>query len=275
MPATSERTGRRPERLAFLHGFTQTHHHWHPVAHLVDRLVTERLGDRGRRCELVLPDLPGHGLSADASADIDDAAVELARTVGPATYIGYSMGGRVALHVALVADSPVERLVLLGATPGLDDPDERTARRRSDEELARRIEAIGVDAFVDEWLAGPLFAGLPVDHDDRVHRRRNTAAGLANSLRTTGTGAQRSRWSELGRIGVPTLILAGALDTKFTAIGRAMAEAIPNADFRPIADAGHAVHGERPDAVAELIADWIARRPAASTLASPERETDR
>lgn len=236
-------------RIAFLHGFTQTHHHWHRAAHA----VSDRVGDT----TLVLPDLPGHGLSSTDGRDIDQTADALARTIGPATYVGYSMGGRVALHTALLDRSPVERLVLIGATPGIADENERAARRRLDDERADHIEQVGVDAFLDEWLAAPLFATLPPDPDGLAHRRRNTAAGLAHSLRTAGTGFQRSRWSELGRVTVPVLVIAGALDTKFTDIGNRMIEALPNATFASIDGAGHAAHTERPDVVAGVIADWL------------------
>lgn len=256
MPATSD----EPEptapsnALAFLHGFTQTHHHWHRAAHA----VAERLGADGHRPTIVLPDLPGHGLSACDTTGIDDAADELAARVGRATYVGYSMGGRVALHVALLDPSPVERLVLIGATPGIADDAERAERRRQDDERAERVVEIGVDAFLDSWLAAPMFATLPPDDDGRRHRERNTAAGLAHSLRTAGTGAQGSRWDELARITVPTLVLAGDLDAKFTSIGQSMAAAMPNARFIGIPGAGHAAHTERPDAVAAVIADFVA-----------------
>jgi len=233
-------------RIAFLHGFTETHHHWHTVAHA----VADRVGDT----TLVLPDLPGHGLSANDERDIDQTADALARAIGPATYVGYSMGGRVALHAALLDESPVERLVLIGATPGIAHDDER---RRLDDERADHIEQVGVDTFLDEWLAAPLFATLPADPVGLEHRRRNTAAGLAHSLRTAGTGVQRSRWDELDRIGVPVLVIAGELDLKFTDIGRRMTESLPNATFVSIAGAGHAAHTERPDEVAEAIADWL------------------
>lgn len=236
-------------RLAFLHGFTQTHHHWHHVAHA----VAERVDDT----TLILPDLPGHGLSASDERDIDRTAAALATSIGPATYVGYSMGGRVALHTALLDDSPVERLVLIGATPGIADEAERAERRRLDDERADHIEQVGVDAFLDEWLAAPLFATLPPDPDGLVRRRRNTAAGLAHSLRTAGTGVQRSRWTELERVTVPVLVIAGALDTKFTDIGQRMTEALPNATFVAIDRAGHAAHTERPDDVAATIATWL------------------
>lgn len=236
-------------RLAFLHGFTQTHHHWHRVAHQ----VADRVGGSA----IVLPDLPGHGLSSTDDRGIDDTAVALASSVGPATYVGYSMGGRVALHAALLDDSPVERLVLIGATPGVADDAERAERRRLDDERAAHIEQIGVDAFLDEWLAAPMFATLPPDADGLILRRRNTAAGLAHSLRTAGTGVQRSLWDELHRITVPVLVIAGALDTKFTDIGRRMTVALPDATFASIDGAGHAAHSERPDDVAATITRWL------------------
>jgi 2-succinyl-6-hydroxy-2,4-cyclohexadiene-1-carboxylate synthase len=245
MPARSD------DRLVFLHGFTQTHHHWHRFAHtLVER--------HQPGATIVLPDLPGHGLSSADPGDIDAAAAELAATTGPATYIGYSMGGRIALHAALAPDSPVERLVLIGATAGLADPAERAERQRLDEERATHLEQIGVDIFLDEWLAAPLFATLPAERYGLEHRRRNTAAGLAHSLRTGGTGYQRPLWDQLGRIEVPVLVLAGSLDTKFTAIGRRLADLIPNATFAPIDSAGHACHTERPDQVADVIGAWLA-----------------
>ena len=94
---------------------------------------------------------------------------------GTGTYVGYSMGGRVSLHAALAHPDAVERLVLIGATAGIDDPDERAARREADDRLADHIEAVGVPAFIDEWLANPLFAGLTEATALRSDRLRNTA----------------------------------------------------------------------------------------------------
>ena len=167
------------------------------------------------------------------------------------------MGGRTALHVALTVDNRIERLVLIGATPGLADPTERDARRAADEALAERIEAIGVDAFLDQWLAAPLFATLPVERSGLEQRWRNTAPGLMHSLRTAGTGAQDSLWDRLGEIEIPVLVLAGELDAKFRAIGGDMTDRLPNAEFETIAGAGHAAHSERPRAVADAIITWF------------------
>jgi 2-succinyl-6-hydroxy-2,4-cyclohexadiene-1-carboxylate synthase len=237
-------------RFVFLHGFTQTHHHWHACAHLLAR----RLGDDPT---LAFVDLPGHGLSADDRRALDDAAADVARTGGTGTYVAYSMGGRFAL-AALAAGAPeIERLVVIGATAGLGDAADRAARIEEDERRARRVEDAGVDAFVDEWLSMQMFAGVPFSEHDREHRRRNTAAGLASSLRLAGTGAQRPVWDALADVSVPVLVLAGDRDTKFTAIGHRLAATIPGATFATIPGAGHAAHAEQPEVTSQLIAAWM------------------
>jgi len=237
-------------RLVFLHGFTQTHHHWHACA----RLIAQRLGDDPT---LAFVDMPGHGLSGRDHATIEEAAPRLARLGGRGTHIGYSMGARHALRAACSGAPEIERLVLVGGTAGLADSSERDTRVADDDAKARHLEQVGVEAFVDEWLAQPMFAGLRVDADDRRHRVRNSVEGLAASLRLAGTGAQEPVWELLGSIGIPVLVMAGERDAKFTEIGQRLAGAIPNAKFEAIPDAGHAAHAEQPEATAKLIADWL------------------
>lgn len=248
MPARSE--SGFADRLVFLHGFTQTHHHWHAGAR---RLA----GALESTPALSFVDLPGHGLAAADRTPIADAGAPLAELAGRGTYIGYSMGGRFALTAAVARPDLVERLVLIGGTPGIEDDAERAERRVLDGERAAQIERDGVDRFLDTWLAAPMFAGLPDDPDGLAHRRRNTAAGLASSLRLAGTGSQPSLWGRLEEITGPVLVLAGSLDTKFTDIGRRLAEQLPDATFATIPGAGHAAHTERPDEVAETIATWL------------------
>lgn len=239
-------------RFVFLHGFTQTHHHWHAAARL--------LADRDdRAATLAFVDLPGHGLAADdLSGAIDDVGHRLTRLAGPGTYVGYSMGGRIALTAAAIGAPEIERLVLIGATPGIVDPAERADRSRLDEERARHLERVGVDAFVDEWLAMPMFARLPADEDGLVHRRGNTVPGLAHSLRAYGTGNQTPAWDALAAVEIPVLVLAGELDTKFAAIGARMAELLPRGTFAAVPGAGHAAHTERPVTTIALITHWLA-----------------
>jgi 2-succinyl-6-hydroxy-2,4-cyclohexadiene-1-carboxylate synthase len=238
------------QRLVFLHGFTQTHHHWHRCA----AMIAERLDPEP---VLALIDMPGHGLSSSERLTIEQAAPLLPHLAGRGTYIGYSMGGRFALAAACLQPPQIERLVVIGANAGLDDPGDRAARRAEDDERANRIEQIGVDAFIDEWLSMPIFTGLGVDAADRSHRRRNTAAGLASSLRLAGTGAQQPIWPSLASLSIPVLVLAGEGDAKFRAIGERIAAAVPDGQFDVIQGAGHAAHSEQPEATAALIAGWL------------------
>jgi len=237
------------ERLVFLHGFTQTHHHWHACAHL----ILERLSPPPA---LAFLDLPGHGLSDADRTSIEDAA-QVGAAGGRGTYIGYSMGARWAIAAAAAGAPQIDRLVLIGGTAGIDDADQRRQRIESDERLAQRALAVGVETFIDEWLASPMFAALPLDPKGRRQRFRNTPAGLASSLRLAGTGAQPPVWDRLTTIMVPVLVLAGEGDAKFTTIGERLARAMPNATLALVPGAGHAAHIEQPHAAAQLIADWL------------------
>src|SRR4051794_16378553 len=156
------------QRLVFLHGFTQTHHHWHTCAHLIARRL-------GLDPALAFLDMPGHGLSRTQHLTVEQAAPRLVTLAGRGSYIGYSMGARHALTAACAGAPEIERLVLVGGTAGLTDAAERAARVAEDEAKARRLEEIGVEAFIDEWLAQPMFAGLDHAQSDRRHRLRNTA----------------------------------------------------------------------------------------------------
>lgn len=246
-----DRTGRGP-RLVLLHGFAQTGRCWGPVA---DGLARDH--------ELVRLDAPGHGGSSAVRADLPTTAALAAEAGGPGVYIGYSMGARMALHVALRAPGGVRGLVLIGGTPGIEDPAERAARRRRDGELAQRIREQGVTAFVERWLAQPMFAGLPAWARFDDERQRNPAEGLAASLELAGTGAQEPLWPQLGRIAAPVLALAGERDERYAAIAAQMADAIgPNATAALVPGAGHAAHLERPDATLAILNPWLARLTA-------------
>lgn len=235
--------------VTFLHGFTQTSSSWMPVV--------DALG--GVRATLI--DAPGHGSNSSERGDLSDTADAVAATMPRGMLVGYSMGARIALHVALGHPDVVTSLVLVSGTAGLEDPAERAERRRSDEALADRIESIGTAAFVDEWLAGPMFAGLSEERAMRHDRTTNPATGLADSLRLSGTGTQENLWPRLHALRCPVLVVAGALDPKFVAIARRMAAAIPGARLETVDDAGHTVHLERTEAFVSLLRDWMVSAP--------------
>jgi 2-succinyl-6-hydroxy-2,4-cyclohexadiene-1-carboxylate synthase len=164
------------------------------------------------------------------------------------------MGGRVALHLALAHPSLVSHLVLCSTTAGIDDPDERAKRLSTDAALAGRIREIGLEVFLDEWRAQPMFANLArTTHDDDA-RMVNTVEGLAGSLGVMGTGTQQPLWSRLNELKMPVLIVTGNKDAKFDSLGRRLRDTIgDNAHHISVPDAGHAVPFERPAEFAAIL----------------------
>jgi len=234
-------------RIVLVHGFAQTSRCWGPMA---DDLAADH--------EVVRIDAPGHGRSPRAEPGLREGARLMAERGGPATYLGYSMGGRYALHVALARPDVVRGLVLVSATAGIDDPTDRAARRRQDEALAGRLQNDGLDAFLDTWLAQPLFARLEEQAQFRPERAENTVEGLAGSLRKAGTGTQEPLGGRLVELSMPVLVMAGADDAKFRAEARRMAAATgANATVALIPDAGHAAHLERPRDFVGALRPWL------------------
>lgn len=237
-----------------LHGFTQSGASWAGLARRLQ--ATHRV---------VAVDLPGHGASAGVEADLWEGAELVADAAaaavgpGPAAYVGYSLGGRFALHLALRRPDVVSRLVVVSATGGIDDPGERAARRAADDGLAGRVEGEGVEAFVRWWLQRPLFATLPAEAAALDTRLGGTAAGLASSLRRAGAGTQEPLWDRLGALDMPVLVVAGALDEPYAARAVRLVEAIgPNARAVIIDGAGHACHLEAPEAWLAAVAPFLA-----------------
>lgn len=245
--------------LLLLHGFTGSSATWKPFLSSWPGLT------------VIAVDLPGHGAS-DSPADparysmercVKDIVALMDRLgVERAAALGYSMGGRVALHLALAAPERLRALVLESASPGIEAPAERAARRESDEALAASIDKDGVEAFVSHWEALPLFASqarLPAAAREELRRQRlaNNAAGLAGSLRGQGAGEQEPLWRRLHEINVPALVVAGELDEKYSALTHRMAAAMPNARAEVVAQAGHAIHLEQSNAFATLVRRFL------------------
>ena len=246
--------------LLLLHGFTGSSQNWLP---LLPHLTQQR--------QVLAVDLLGHGRTPSpprairygmevVAADLLDLLDQLA--IEQTDILGYSMGGRLALFLAAQAPQRIGALILESASPGLKDKEEQLARRQQDNTLADRIEREGVASFVDHWESLPLWASQKQMSEDnratlRQQRLQNNPVGLANSLRGMGTGAQPSQWGRLGKLRLPTLLLAGELDAKFVAINREMAALLPNARLEIVPGAGHAVHLERPSHYAALVGKFL------------------
>ena len=245
-------------RLVLAHGFTQTSRVWGTMD-----------ADLARDHQVVAVDMPGHGGSSEVEATLDDGALLLAEVGGRAHYLGYSMGARFCLHLALTRPDLVDSLVLISGTAGIEDPDERLARRRSDAALADRLDpgrrpdaAVPIGAFLIEWMANPLFDGITLEAGGLEERKANTGRGLASSLRLAGTGSQLPLWDQLRRLEMPVLVVTGADDEKFSALGRRMVEAVgPTAAIVEVPGTGHAPQLQRPDVVAGLVRRHVALRP--------------
>jgi 2-succinyl-6-hydroxy-2,4-cyclohexadiene-1-carboxylate synthase len=243
----AEREGSGPP-IVLVHGFTQTGRCWGPEA--VD-LATDH--------EVIRVDAPGHGGSAGILAGLRTGGRLIADQGGEATYVGYSMGARFCLHLALSNPELVRGLVLIGGTAGIEDPAERAERRALDLRTAARIRQGGLEAFLDAWLTQPLFARLPAEAAHRSERLENTVDGLVSSLEQAGTGTQDPSWHKLPTLAMPVLVVAGALDEKFAALGARMAGAIgDNATLALVPGAGHAAHLERPAAFLSILRPWLA-----------------
>ena len=235
--------------IVLLHGFTQTGASW--------RAVIDELGERYRA---LAPDLRGHG-SASARRPVDYArCVADVAAVAPPRFelAGYSMGARVALHVALSHPARVERLILIGGSPGIADDPERAERRREDEQLAAALEhEDDIEAFARRWAAQPLLRRQPAAvsaaaYEDRV---RNVPAGLAAALRGIGAGATQPLWGRLAELRMPVVLIVGERDAKYRKLAERMAAKMARADVIVVPAVGHAVHMEAPAIVAAAIGE--------------------
>jgi 2-succinyl-6-hydroxy-2,4-cyclohexadiene-1-carboxylate synthase len=247
MPLLSlDRQGSGPT-LVWLHGFTQSRYSAHQFRSIL-----------AGTHELLTLDLPGHGSAASLSASLDETADFIAEILPdePVALGGYSLGGRVALHVALRHPFSVSRLVLVGASRGIEDVNERLARKDRDETLARHIEDVGTDTFLDEWLAQPMFSSLPNDDIERA-ARSSDAKGLAASLRASGTGTQTWLGPALEMLQVPVVAVAGREDLKFSLEAEAIAATVQRGSFQLIDNAGHAAHVEQPRPTAQVVTTFL------------------
>ncbi len=246
--------------LVLLHGFMGSTRTW-----------SDHLAAFTERYQVIAPDLLGHGLSNSpahparysmACCIADLAAILDYYHLDRVHLLGYSLGGRIALSFAVKHPARVASMVLESASPGIGDALERRKRVAADEALAERLERDGLAAFVDYWERLPLFASqthLPGHIRAVLHslRMQNNVEGLANSLRGVGSGAQPSLWDQLPGLGVPSLLVVGALDAKFIDIGQATVQRLPKARLVVVPGAGHTVHLEQPAAFDRLVLDHL------------------
>lgn len=227
-----------------LHGFAGTGAMW-------DAVRAAFAGD------VLTPDLRGHGARSGARPVSFASCVADVLAQAPPRFVlgGYSLGGRVALHLALAAPGRVSGVALIATTAGLEDAGERSDRRRADTALALRLQRDGLDAFAVEWTTQALFADDPpvARAAQRADIARCTADGLAAALRGIGTGEMEPLWERLPELTMPAAVVVGERDAKFRGLGERLAAGLPDATVTVLAGAGHGLPREAPEAVAAAI----------------------
>lgn len=260
------------ETVTLLHGFTLTGESW-------DELVRKMPAG----WSWLTPDVRGHGSAKTAPCTMDDCVADLAALwdhhgVERSHVVGYSMGGRLALHVAVRLPERTRSLLTVGAHAGLE-PDAREARRAADEALAQRIERDGIEPFMRYWESLPMFAGIArrgAEFAAWLHALRvgNRPSGLAASLRGMGAGAMEPLWGELDGIHVRSTFVAGDQDSAFFAMAQRMAQHVRDSRLRTVLDSGHAAHFEQPEAMAGILADHLRWAAAPAGTAGSSSTTD-
>ena len=235
------------EDLLLLHGFSGTHRAWDGV---IARL------DPQRYRPLAL-DLPGHGALADPAGPITfEGCLEsvLARAPERFALAGYSLGGRIALQVALTAPERVSRLILISCSPGIEDEAERAERRAADHLLAEDLERIPFEDFIERWRTQPLFAADPLEVGRlaREDQRRNHPQALAAVMRGIGTGEMEPLWSRLGELQMTVKVVVGGRDSKFLALGQRMVDLMSRSELA-VVEGGHGLLLESPAAIVQSI----------------------
>jgi len=263
-PYYYELTGEtRPMSLSkciLLHGFSGSSQNWQPL-----------LPSLTSHFQVLTLDILGHGRSSSppdinryqmANIANDIIALLDQQTNQPVHLLGYSMGGRLALCLAVHYPQRFKSLILESASPGLKTEAEREERRQRDNALADRIERDGIESFVDFWESLSLWASqeqLSSDTRIRLHQQRlqNNSTGLANSLRGMGTGVQPSLWEKMTNLTLPTLLMTGELDKKFVGIAQEMALLLPQTSHITIHNAGHTIHLEKPTQYTQTVVSFL------------------
>lgn len=247
--------------ILFLHGFLGAGKDWHSIGERISNSYF-----------VILPDLPGHAGSSflpESQCTFDSTILKLnnlllrlnARDV---TLVGYSMGARIALYMAMEYQDRLNSVVLEGCNPGIRSDDTRGARNEWEQRIIDRLNLLSISEFVDEWYNMPLFRSIRSNRvlfealrENRIQDQN--VDGLIASIKGVGLGCQPNLWSRLGKINPPVLLLAGELDEKFRAISEEMSRDLAKAQFEVIGNAGHMAHYEREKEFIDVLSGFLNR----------------
>lgn len=178
----------------------------------------------------------------DAGFDVDARELDDIPRHGD-TLLGYSMGGRLALH-ALLDGAKYDRAVIVSAGLGIESEAERTERRKADEKWARRFESEDWDSVLRDWNAQPLFGGDIRTRKESDYDRRK----IVRQLRDYSVAKLPPLAPRLHEIAIPVLWIAGERDAKYVAEGERAVRLLPDAELWICPGAAHRVPWEKADA---------------------------
>ncbi len=234
------------DTVLLLHGFAGTAGSWDAFSEHLDR----------ERYRPLAAELRGHGQNgAVRPISFELCVADLLAAAPPRfTLAGYSLGGRIALQLALAAPERIDRLVLISSSAGITDEAERNERLSKDLALADEIDAGPISGFADEWLAGPLFANdrAEVNAAARSEIEKNSPADLAAALRGMSVGRMEPLWSRLAEIAAPTTVVAGQSDGRYVKLAERIVAAIDGSELVLLDGVGHALPRNAPERLAAL-----------------------
>ncbi|MCZ6673487.1 MAG: 2-succinyl-6-hydroxy-2,4-cyclohexadiene-1-carboxylate synthase [Verrucomicrobia bacterium] len=222
---------------------------------------------------LIAPDFPDYAIDPEVTDDAWGTAlsalkkiIEIEASDAPSVLLGYSMGGRIALQFALKYPGLLKALVLVGATPGIADHTDREKRVRADEELATKVANQLIDTFLESWLNQPLLNSqkrIPEPYRSKMWnmRRKHKVQTIAQNLISLGTGSMQPAWKQLPELHLPTFLITGEEDKKFTQIAQQMMQSLPMAQHSTISESGHAACFEQPTEVAKKLNHFLQNLP--------------
>lgn len=246
-----------------LHGFTGSGSDYSIVA---DHLKQRR--------PLIAPNFPDYRskpsadeITWDSTLSILDSLIEETVEGRPCVLVGYSMGGRIALQYAMHNHSRLKGLVLIGATPGIEDAALTAERLKQDNDLADKLTDQTLDDFLTYWLNQPILKSqeaIAEPYRNRMleERHKLSLESLSKFLQTLGTGTMPSVWHRLKQLAIPTLLVTGEQDLKFTGIAQRMVSQIPGSEHAIIKDSGHSACFEQPSAFTEQLEAFVEKLAA-------------
>lgn len=242
-----------------LHGFLGRWSEW--------KSIIKKLGDD---FGFIAIDLPGHGHSVNFTSGIYDFRIVAEAIIDileqnkyfPCSLLGYSMGGRLALYLAVFYPQYFSHIIVESATPGLQTKHQIIKRKQWEQGIIQKLEELSVSQFIKEWYEAPMFLSLR-KHKNFIklikQREQNDRRGLINALTNLGTGVMPNLWEKCAQIAMPLFYIVGEKDLKCNRIAKKINKKNPKSTIYTVENCGHNVHFENPDIFCDIVRNIFER----------------